>query len=222
MTPDFETVTFLTDDTVEIAAEYWPGGEQAVLLVHMMPATKESWYLVASRLAELGMTSLAIDLRGHGDSEEGPNGFQNFTDKEHQASIKDLQAAAAWLAEKGHVLTAAAGASIGANLVLEYGVMDSRVQRIGLLSPGTDYKGIQTLPLITQLKPEQKVLAAASTEDERTAGNAADMAQELFEANPQTFTKPPIIIDATAHGTDLFEEHLELANELSEWLAGQI
>ena len=47
-----------------------------LILTHMMPATKESWQDFAGEAQKLGYESITIDLRGHGESDGGPDGYQ--------------------------------------------------------------------------------------------------------------------------------------------------
>ncbi|NOY35680.1 MAG: alpha/beta fold hydrolase, partial [bacterium] len=85
-----EQIKLKTDDGVEIAGDYYPAsptGAPAVVLTHMMPSTKESWREFAAGLNKAGFQCLAIDLRGHGESEGGPDGFREFSDEQHMAGI---------------------------------------------------------------------------------------------------------------------------------------
>src|SRR3989344_7230766 len=150
-----ERIKFLTKDGVEIHGLY-AGVESknapAVLLLHMMPAVKESWEGFQEKLREAGFQSLAIDMRGHGESVWG-NGeridYKNFTDAEQQEKILDVEAAMRFLAEQGvkseHV--AIAGASIGANLALQYQAEHSEIKAVVLLSAGLIYRDDETEPL---------------------------------------------------------------------------
>ena len=83
-----------TSDNKKIAANLYkvenPKGW--LILVHIMPATKESWKDFANEAQKIGYESLAIDLRGHGESEGGPDGYQKFSDVEHLNSIHVLEA----------------------------------------------------------------------------------------------------------------------------------
>jgi alpha-beta hydrolase superfamily lysophospholipase len=66
-----EKVNFKTKDGVTIVGNYFKPRKEhapAFLLLHMMPATKESWNDFASHLQKEGFEVLAIDLRGHGES----------------------------------------------------------------------------------------------------------------------------------------------------------
>ena len=121
---DIEKVNILTTDGRKIAGNFYsvPNPRGWLLLAHMMPATKESWDNFAKSMQESGYASLAIDLRGHGKSSGGPDGYKSFTDAMHQASIYDLDAGWDFLKLRGAVpeKTALIGASIGANLALQF------------------------------------------------------------------------------------------------------
>jgi len=67
-----EEITLTTQDDVRLYADYYKSSTlnaPAVLLLHMMPETKESWREFAKKLREVGFQVLAIDFRGHGKSE---------------------------------------------------------------------------------------------------------------------------------------------------------
>ena len=83
-----------TKDSVNIAADLYEVDKPRswLILIHMMPATKDSWQNLAEQFQNEGYESMAIDLRGHGSSDDGPEGYINFTDEDHQKSIFDLEA----------------------------------------------------------------------------------------------------------------------------------
>src|SRR3989344_3655754 len=86
-----EYIQLKTKDGVELYGTYVRAGKDdapAVVLLHMMPATKESWEGFQQMLADSGFQSLAIDLRGHGESvfRDGELlDYQAFTPEEHRA-----------------------------------------------------------------------------------------------------------------------------------------
>lgn len=71
------------NDGIRLAGERWPGDPDGdiVLLLHGGGQTRHSWKNTAERLARGGRTALALDARGHGDSDWSPqedytlNGF---------------------------------------------------------------------------------------------------------------------------------------------------
>ncbi|MBI5787027.1 MAG: alpha/beta fold hydrolase [Candidatus Niyogibacteria bacterium] len=213
-----EKVDFKTADGANICASHWRGekGSPAVLLLHMMPAARSSWDDFAAKLYENGFGVLAIDLRGHGESEGGPDGWRNFSDEDHQKSIEDVRAAVAFQATEGHSKFFIAGASIGANLALEYLAESERVSAAVLLSAGLNYRGIQALPLVEKVRPEQGVFLVAAKDDVRSGGSAAEMAEEIFRESAGK--KEMRILEYGGHGTDMFRMHPELADEIITWL----
>lgn len=103
--PPFEVVTITTEDGEEIYGEFFAGGDVAVLYTHEYNAAatdsssprppQSSASLSASTwtLAENGVTVLAIDFRGHGNSSG------SFNVKE---SKLDMKAAYEFLVERGY------------------------------------------------------------------------------------------------------------------------
>ncbi len=145
-----EKITFRTKDGVLITGNYFKPQKKnspVFLLLHMMPATKESWNIFAQRLWECGFACLAIDLRGHGESID-KNGkridYKEFNDAEHRDSLNDIESAKEFLSRQKDVdisRFAIAGASIGANLALWQAFMDKDVMLLVLLSAGLNYRG---------------------------------------------------------------------------------
>ena len=213
-------ISLQTEDGVSIIGNYWAGGEQGVLLLHMMPSTKESWDEFAELLHNEGMSVLAIDLRGHGESvKQGSKelNYKEFSDAEHRASIHDVNVAAAFLKEKGVTNVYIAGASIGANLALQYQAEHPEVKKTILLSAGSDYKGLVTEPLAQQLKEDQQSFLVGGSEDKRSSGNSCgDVAQKL--ASLMKGRRDAKVYKTEAHGTDLFTEDPALMKELITWL----
>lgn len=213
-----KSISFLTDDQVNIVGNYWQGGKNAVLLLHMMPATKESWENFAEDLHKNNFTVLAIDLRGHGESieQEGATlNYKTFTDEEHKESIKDVEAAVDYLKAHGAENIEIVGASIGANLALEYQSEHPEIKKTVLLSAGTNYHGIETLPYAEKLREDQQVYFVAGSLDGRSAGSADAMAKAIAEKIKNKEIK---IYNSTAHGTDLFAEDDNLNRILIDWL----
>ncbi len=212
-------ITFQTTDDVTIVGNYWSGSDTAVLLIHMMPATKESWNDFASTLNKEGMTVLAIDLRGHGESIKQNNNlldFQKFTDEQHQSSIKDVEASVSFLKQQGVTRIYLAGASIGANLALQYQADHPDIKKSVLLSAGLNYKGVLTEPPAAKLREDQEVFLAAGTQDGRSLNSASEMAKRI--ASLIKGEKELKIYETSAHGTDLFNVDPNLISQLVNWL----
>lgn len=198
----FDKITLSASDGKKLVANLFPVEKPKgwLLLSHMMPAAKESWNTFALHMQNEGYESLAIDLRGHGESEGGPGAYQNFSDKEHQESINDLYAGIDFLKSR----TAAAsnialiGASIGANLSLQCMVENPDVKKAVLLSPGLNYRGVETVSLVHALKQNQSVLFVSSKDDDTNAEETKHL-YELAFASKQLH-----IYERGGHGTHMF------------------
>jgi pimeloyl-ACP methyl ester carboxylesterase len=93
-------------DGVRIAGDAWgnPDG-QLVLMLHGVGQTRHAWRGTGKMLGDAGYHAVALDARGHGDSDWAPNG-----DYSRDAMIRDLQRVVAALGNHPPVLI---GASMG-------------------------------------------------------------------------------------------------------------
>ena len=218
-----EKTDLVSQDGKNLSAFYYPASNSRgwVIFTHMMPATKESWDDLAEILQDAGYNGLALDLRGHGESEGGPDGYKNFTDTEHQAGIKDLDAAWRFLKEKGAVpeKTAVIGASIGANLAFQFLTLHPEIKKGVFLSAG-NYKGLDSASLVKKLASDQGLVFAASKQDIRSAGNNAEQNQQYYNLASQVKNRHLILFDGAGHGTELFQlkEELDLAGVIKQFL----
>ncbi len=207
-----ETISLETRDGVQIVADFVESGKTGVLLVHMMPANRKSWIPFSQKLNEKEYTTLAIDLRGHGESEGGPLGYKNFSEDEHQASLADLEAGADFLKSKAIEKLILVGASIGANLSLIYLADHSEARAAVLLSPGLNYRGVKTEEPASKVKSDQAVFFVASQDDH----DAVPMAERLYTVTGGK-KNIKIFMDA-GHGTTIFEKNPEFIDEVIHWI----
>lgn len=228
-----------TKDNKKIAANLFePGKKQQpipagwLLLIHMMPATKESWNKFAEKLLSIGYESFAIDLRGHGESDAGPEGYLKFSNLEHQSGILDLEAGVEFLKSRGAVAEKIflIGASIGANLSLQYITEHPEIKKVVLLSAGLNYRGVATEPLVKVLKSDQRIFLVSAKDDGLPNGQVglpagrqdaqanAVQNQKLYEAIPVGVQKEIKIYETGGHGTDLLQNQPNLSDLIIEFL----
>lgn len=132
-----------------------------------------------------------------------PTAISVFPMPSIQASIHDLEAAARFLqdtagaaADKLYFI----GASIGANLSLQYLSQHPEITKAVLLSAGLNYRGVMTEPLVQQLRlPNQQLLLISARDD----GDNAAMNERLAAAIPAGVPKQLFILESGGHGTDL-------------------
>lgn len=211
-----EVVKLKTKDGVKIVGDYYPalGSNVGVLMLHMMPADRKSYSVFAEKIQEAGWQGLAIDFRGHGESQGGPAGYQLYKDEDHQKSILDAEAGAEFLKSKGAKEIYLAGASIGANLSLQYLAEHPEAQAAVLLSPGLNYRGIKMDELAKKVYHTKAVFLTAAQDDDYSY----ETVQELFDMLPKGVGREIKLFDSGGHGTKLLETHSELMEEIIKWL----
>ena len=195
----------------------------AVLLLHMMPADRHSWEAMQTALFDLGISSLAIDLRGHGEStirEGGRIDYRNFSLAESRDSMEDVRSAIQWLGTRGipSDQVAVMGASIGANLALGIAVEQKEIPAVVLLSPGEVYSGIGTFTAAKQLAPSQALWAVASQGDDQESFDATEQIVRFAPSEEKIFKS----LTASGHGTKIFLQHPDLIGEIADWLKSRL
>lgn len=187
-----------------------------VLCLHMMPSTKESYIKLAEKLQENNFEVLAIDFRGHGFSEGGPDGYLTFSNTQHQEKYNDVLAGVNFLSQKGNIKNNlfVIGASVGANLGFKLISENNDCQKAVLLSPGIDYHGILTKNSATKVSKDKKVMFIASEDD----GYAIDESGELIGLLSEGVEKNKIFLKDAGHGTGMLESHPELIDEIVKFI----
>ncbi len=213
-----QSVRLTTQDGISLAGTYvnaeHPRGW--VVLIHMMPSTKESFAPLAAALAGAGYASLAIDLRGHGASEGGPDGYKTFTDQDHQRSVLDIDAAVAYARTRGaqDPRIVLIGASIGANISLQYLATHPALPAAVLLSPGLEYRGISAKEYVVMIQKGRGVFIVSSQDD----GYNAQEAAELWGLIPEGVIKQKEIYVRAGHGTAMFEKEPSLIGLIIQFI----
>ncbi len=218
----YQRISFITEDQVIISGDYYsvqsPRG--VVLLLHMMPAVKESWQGLVKVLNASNFSALAIDLRGHGESVDKIDGtrlnYNKFTDSEHQASSQDVRGAIVWLHAKGakDSKIAVVGASIGANLALQALVQTAEIPTAVLLSPGLDFRGVKTDLLVKKLRAPKTFLCVASLDDKYSF----DTCRTLRQETPLGVRNENLELSDAGHGTHIFSAEPEMMQRVVEWV----
>lgn len=206
-------VDLTTNDGVNIKATYYDDteGTTGVVLLHQLGRDRKDWDQFAKDLQAAGYKVMAVDLRGHGDSALN---WQSFSSSDFNNMIYDVRAAKDFLSANGAKKVGIIGASIGGNVALNYGSIDSEILTVVLLSPGLDYKGVKTTESIKEYRGA--LLTVASEEDVQSA-NAS---RQLHSLSPST-TKKLQIYEEAGHGIDMFKEE-KLHKLLVDWLKNNL
>ena len=133
--------TFLTRDGLKLSADVTGAGTRgSVILAHGGGQTRHSWASTATRLAELGWKTVALDLRGHGDSDWCPDG-----DYDMQRFAEDLIAVSETLPGRPALI----GASLGgmAGLIVETMIAPGTFSSLTLVDivPKSDPSGVDKI-----------------------------------------------------------------------------
>lgn len=199
-------VTLTTDDNVKLSADFVKGNDKGIILLHMLGVDKSSWETLSKDLNNNGYSVIAIDFRGHGDSDLN---YETFTDNDWKNLIKDVKAAASYYLKSNKVKEIyIIGASIGANTAINYAVEDSSVKGVALLSPGMNYRNILVANAIE--KYNGKVLLVASKGDDYSYKSVI----KLQGINPKAEL---IVYEGDDHGSDILANN-PLEEDLLKWL----
>ena len=220
-----ERVSFTTRDDVVLVGDWQPVAalQGAAVLLHMMPETRQSWSFLQRALAKKNIASIAIDLRGHGESVQTTDDevldFRKFTDEQHQDYVLDAMAAIDWLRTKGLSVDRifVIGASIGANAALSVLTEEPRMAGGVFFSLGKDYRGLDATTDIGNVLPHQSLLLIAAEDD------AAPFAEtkEVFEKAPAD-DKVFLPYKVAGHGTAILQADSTLADKISAWISERL
>lgn len=220
-TPVAKPVHFVTKDGVVIHGLLLETEKPKafVILLPMLSKTKGSWEKTQGYLKENGYSTLAIDLRGHGESNQ-KNGreisWRTFSQKDFKKMTLDVDAAFNFARgrkiepKKIFVL----GASIGANTALNFAVEKPDLGGVLLLSPGLDYRGVETVPGARAYN-ERPIFYAASTEDL----NSIEATRHLAAITPN---REIVELEMAGHGTDMIQNSPPLLDSIVAWLDKQV
>jgi pimeloyl-ACP methyl ester carboxylesterase len=137
---DAPTDRTVPGDGVSLHARDWGGDGTPVVLLHGLASNARIWDGVAQRLAGAGMRVVALDQRGHGESEQPAGGYDFAT------VCRDLAAALDALGLRRPVLV---GHSWGANVALQYAA--ERAEAVaGLVLVDGGFLGVAGWPGMTR------------------------------------------------------------------------
>jgi pimeloyl-ACP methyl ester carboxylesterase len=213
-------VKLTTADGVKLVGSYYAPARadaKGLILLHMLNRDRSDWRHFARKAAEKNIACLAIDMRGHGQSLYGPDNkklvWKNFKDPQFQGMQMDVAAAYDYLIAQKQVNPrhiGILGASIGANVAAIYaGDHAQQINAIALLSPGVDYHGVK--PEAAVKKFPGRMLFFAAPDDEyayRSVEQMVASAPDRAEFRKMT---------GGGHGTDLFEQFPEMADQIIAW-----
>ena len=192
-------VELKTKDNIKIIGDHYKAdSNKAIILLHMLSVTKDTWKEFAQELNQKGYEVLAIDFRGHGQSDLN---LKDFSEKDCNNMILDVEAAHNFLNKEK---TAVIGASIGANIALKY---SNNVDTSILLSPGLNYRGVNIEQ--DSKNANNPILIVVSKEDKYSFDSSQQIAQDIKDNKLITYT-------GKGHGTNMLDR--ETKEAILNWL----
>lgn len=209
-----EQVSIKTSDGVELVGSFYKSNsDRGVVLLHMLNRNRNDWNEFAERLQKEGFDVLSIDLRGHGQSlhKDGRTiGWQLFSAKDFNDMILDVNASKEFLNGKGIKKISLIGASIGANIALNFAEEDIDVKTVILLSLGLDYRGVKVDDNIKDYG-NRPILIVASEDDDYSAMSSRTLIQSAVgKKELKMYTN-------AGHGTKMFL-NTDLSDVIINWL----
>ena len=217
-------VTFRTSDGVTIGATLARAvspDAPAVILVHQVGSTRAEWAPLLERLrVQRAFTTLAIDLRGHGASTEGPAGpldWRTFDDAQWASTRLDVLAAVAFLSASDSgvdpAALAAIGSSIGSSAVVAAAAEEPRLTALVTLSPGRAYHGFEAITPALALA--DRAVFAVVAHDETDSVDTAETYGRITHV-------PAMVVDGSAHGVVLLTNGASVLDRVEDFLRQQL
>jgi len=210
--PDAMAIQFNSEDGWVLKGTYYRENESmpVVILVPGVNESRQAFGPLVDELRAKGYNILAYDPRGAGESiyQNGKKRlWQDLTDADFQAGTKDV--ASAWQYARVRFLNApfvaVVGASVGANQALASAAADTapELKALVLLSPGSQYRNIESRPAIEALnnRTVRPAILFAASELEPTAGAVAESLNQSYAG-----VKELTLLTGGRHGTVLLTD----------------
>lgn len=202
----------------------------AVILVHSGEGCRSDWWNLQGKISNWGAVTLALDLRGHGESAPGyKSGTQvvNASAKKNEDGAapllnpiqEDIKAAVAFLRKQKTVdpnRISVIGVDVSAAAAIRYAVNDLSIKGVGFISAEAEIPNFNLQDEAKKLGTRQLMLLAPVSAKDATEG----VAQKL----QGTVNVAAFVVDGEAKGMDLFtifkttEPKLTTENALKLWL----
>ncbi len=198
-----ERLDFQMQDGTRVQADYYTGTvNKSVILLHSFRRDRHVWDESIPAFQAKGWHIMAVDLRGHGESE---GDFEQYTDADFVKLPIDILALVAWLKQNHAPLdVVVVGASVSANAAISAAAQSTTVDAVVALSPGLNYHGITTDNRVRNVRVP--VLYVTADDDEQNA--------PAFLADAKDW----IQYATGGHGTDLLSNQPDLLQAIVDFV----
>jgi pimeloyl-ACP methyl ester carboxylesterase len=216
-------VSFETSDGFTLKGDLTSSADAnapVAILLHMYRSDRGAWAPLVPELAAAGFTVLAIDQRAHGESRQrrGERVDVAFVPRAEfgemvRDGVRDVSGALRYLARQGLATDRIVliGASYGCSVSLLSTQAVKDVRALVLLSPGTNYFGVDVLPAASSFAGALLVVAA---EDDRDSVESARTIAARHRGAGDLEIYP-----SGGHGTRLFGPRPRLKKRIVEFAA---
>jgi dienelactone hydrolase len=221
--PARRDVEIAAPDGTRLKGTYYPAAKvgPGVLLLHMCNSDRTAWEPVGLQLSLSGITALALDYRGYGES--GGERFDNDPQKQQQIRDNvwpgDIDAALEYLSMQSIVdknRIGAAGGSCGVNQAVQVARRHAQVKSLVLLAGDTNRGGVNFLQHANWLP----IFTAAARDDEFISDAPRSM-KWLTELSGNPRNKS-VSFNEGKHGTEIFGPHPELPKQIATWFVATL
>lgn len=208
--------------------EVFEPGKLTLVLLHGRGMRKESWLRLARALSKAGLGYFALDLRGHGESQIGPDGqsapWRAFkakkNDNDYANMALDVQAAVAYLTTQEGVAEETIGLigeDLGGSIALKYAAVHPKTPLLVMLSPGLAY---QEIPIVNAVRAyKDRPVLMIYGELDRNASRAAPILYEFAKRSAGENNATLVSIPNT-HGAKLLSS--AVVKQIVEWLRNPV
>jgi esterase/lipase len=208
-----ESITLHTSDGLKLSANYYEGSKHAatIILLHSLRRSKDDYKTLAEALYERGFGVIALDFRGHGESE---GNWNSFLPQDYNNMVFDVLAAREYLKQRqaNYKKLAIIGSSIGANVALRFAATQPDVKTVILLSCGIEYHGISAIQFIGDYG-SRPLLIATSEDDQYSAESSEKLSKQA------TGVVELIKFHSAGHGNAMLEREPSLTSSIFFWLS---
>jgi alpha-beta hydrolase superfamily lysophospholipase len=208
------------DDGTRIAASFFPVdavSPPGLILIHALRGNRDDWRRFARAAQRAGFASLSFDLRGHGDTLHDARGRaltpDDLTRDDWRLVTADMDAARRALVERGIDANelAVVGASLGANLGLQFAALNEDIQAVVLVSPGLVIEGVAIEDAMASFEQRPAlIMFGAHDAYAASSGRALSAVAPSFREMREYAT--------SAHGTALFDVSDQALEQAIYWL----
>lgn len=178
-----QDVELKTPDGWTLKAKYEPAKpeQRTLILLHGKGQRKEIWYYLSRNLTRTGFGFLAPDLRGHGQSQTGPDGkpltYKQFktgkVDNDYEAMTLDVQAGVDFLKSQGvdESSIGLIGTDLGGIIAIRYAAVHPKIPYVVMLSPTMESQDVPSVNAVRQYR-DRPLLMIYSELDKRSSRDA--------------------------------------------------